>query len=169
LLVLHMLGSHGPSYFRRYPPAFEKFKPACQQDDLARCSQPEIVNAYDNVLLYTDHVLAQLIDRLQARSKEVDSMVLFVSDHGESLGEKGLYLHGLPYAIAPDVQKRVPMLMWFSPGLQGADLPDLACLRQRAQASAAHDHLFHTLLGLLDVQTRLYEPAWDLAQPCRKP
>jgi lipid A ethanolaminephosphotransferase len=81
-------------------------------------------------------------------------VVLFVSDHGESLGEKGLYLHGLPYAIAPDVQKRVPMLMWFSPGLKGADLPDLACLRQRAQAPAAHDHLFHTLLGLLDVQTR---------------
>jgi lipid A ethanolaminephosphotransferase len=169
LLVLHMLGNHGPSYFRRYPPAFEKFKPACQQDDLARCSQPEIVNAYDNALLYTDHVVAQLIDRLQARSRDVDSVVLFVSDHGESLGEKGLYLHGLPYAIAPDVQKRVPMLMWFSPGLQGADLPDLACLRQRAQAPAAHDNLFHTLLGLLDVQTRLYEPAWDLAQPCRKP
>jgi len=169
LLVLHMLGNHGPSYFRRYPPAFEKFKPACQQDDLARCSQPEIVNAYDNALLYTDHVVAQLIDGLQARSKDVDSVVLFVSDHGESLGEKGLYLHGLPYAIAPDVQKRVPMLMWFSPGLKGADLPDLACLRQRAQAPAAHDHLFHTLLGLLDVRTRLYEPAWDLAQPCRKP
>lgn len=169
LLVLHMLGNHGPSYFRRYPPAFERFKPACQQDDLARCSQSEIVNAYDNALLYTDHVLAQLIDRLQAQSKAVDSVVLYVSDHGESLGEKGLYLHGLPYAIAPDVQKRVPMLMWFSPDLKGADLPDLACLRQRAQAPAAHDHLFHTLLGLLDVQTRLYESAWDLAQPCRKP
>jgi lipid A ethanolaminephosphotransferase len=169
LLVLHMLGNHGPSYFRRYPPAYEQFKPACQQDDLARCSQPEIVNAYDNALLYTDHVLAQLLDRLKARSQQVDSVVLFVSDHGESLGEKGLYLHGLPYAIAPDVQKQVPMLMWFSPGLGGADLPDLACLRQRALAPAAHDHLFHTLLGLLDVQTRLYEPAWDLLQPCRKP
>ncbi len=169
LMVLHMLGNHGPSYFRRYPPAFEQFKPACQQDDLARCSQGEIVNAYDNALLYTDHVLAQLLDSLKARSQQVDSVVLFVSDHGESLGEKGLYLHGLPYAIAPDVQKQVPMLMWFSPGLSGADLPDLACLRQRALAPAAHDHLFHTLLGLLDVQTRLYEPAWDLLQPCRRP
>ncbi len=167
LLVLHMLGNHGPSYFRRYPPAFERFKPACQQDDLARCSQAEIVNAYDNALLYTDQVLAQLIDQLKARAQQVDSVVLFVSDHGESLGENGLYLHGLPYAIAPDVQKRVPMLMWFSPGLAGADRPDLACLRQRAAAPAAHDHLFHTLLGLLDVQTRLYEPNWDLAQPCR--
>ena len=114
-------------------------------------------------------MLAQLLDRLKAHSQQVDSVVLFVSDHGESLGEKGLYLHGLPYAIAPDVQKQVPMLMWFSPGLSGADLPDLACLRQRALAPAAHDHLFHTLLGLLDVQTRLYEPAWDLLQPCRRP
>lgn len=167
LLVLHMLGNHGPSYFRRYPPAFEQFKPACQQDDLARCSQGEIVNAYDNALLYTDHVLARLIDSLQARAQQVDSVVLYVSDHGESLGEKGLYLHGLPYAIAPDVQTQVPMFIWFSPGLRGADRPDPDCLRQRAQAPAMHDHLFHTLLGLLDVKTRIYEPNWDLLQACR--
>ncbi len=167
LLVLHMLGNHGPSYFRRYPPAFEQFMPACQQDDLARCSQGEIVNAYDNALLYTDHVLARLIDGLQAGAQQVDSVVLYVSDHGESLGEKGLYLHGLPYAIAPEVQTRVPMFIWFSPGLKGADRPDPDCLRLHAQAPAMHDHLFHTLLGLLDVQTRIYEPNWDLLQTCR--
>jgi len=166
-LVLHMLGNHGPSYFRRYPPAFARFKPACEFDDLHKCSQQEIVNAYDNVLLYTDHVLASLLAQLQAAAGTVDSAVLFVSDHGESLGENNLYLHGLPYAIAPDLQKRVPMVLWFSAGAPTSLGLDVACLQRRAKEPAAHDHLFHTLLGLVDVKTALYEPAWDLAQACR--
>jgi lipid A ethanolaminephosphotransferase len=166
--VLHMLGNHGPSYFRRYPPAFARFLPACEKDDLHLCTQDEIVNAYDNALLYTDHVLAGLIGKLRA-AQGVDSAMLFVSDHGESLGENNLYLHGLPYAIAPDVQKQVPMVMWFSEGLAGGARPllDKACLRQRATQPAAHDHLFHTVLGLVDLKTTLREPAWDLSAPCR--
>ena len=167
LLVLHQLGNHGPSYFRRYPDTFAHFQPACRSDDLRTCTPQQIVNAYDNALLYTDHLLAQLIGQLQAQADAVDSAVVYVSDHGESLGEHNLFLHGLPYAIAPDVQKQVPMLMWFSPGLAAAQGLDLACLRDRARQPAAHDHVFHTLLGLLDVQTALYEPAWDLARPCR--
>lgn len=163
LLVLHQLGNHGPSYFRRYPKAFERFTPACQQDDLRRCSQQEIVNAYDNALLYTDHVLAELVRTLGAAAGRVDSAMVYVSDHGESLGENNLYLHGLPYAIAPDVQKKVPMVMWAS---EGAGV-DTACLKRRAAQPAAHDHLFHTLLGLLDVRTSVYEPAFDLAAGCR--
>ena len=166
-LVLHQLGNHGPSYFRRYPPAFARFKPACEKDDLHLCSREEIVNAYDNALLYTDHVLASLIARLQAASATVDSAVLYVSDHGESLGENNLYLHGLPYAIAPDVQKRVPMIAWFSPGAAASIGIDTACLQKRAQAPTAHDHLFHTVLSLLDVKTSLHEGAWDLAEGCR--
>jgi lipid A ethanolaminephosphotransferase len=167
LLVLHQLGNHGPSYFRRYPPAFERFTPACQSDDLRTCSRQEIVNAYDNALLYTDHVLAMLIGQLQASAATLDSAVLYVSDHGESLGENNLYLHGLPYAIAPDVQKQVPMVMWFSDGIVRERGLDLACLRQRAAQPVAHDHVFHTLLGLLDVSTSLHDPAWDLSQACR--
>ncbi len=166
-LVLHQLGNHGPSYFRRYPTAFARFKPACEKDDLHLCSREEIVNAYDNALLYTDHVLALLITRLHAASATVDSAVLYVSDHGESLGENNLYLHGLPYAIAPDVQKRVPMMAWFSPGAAASIGIDTDCLKKRAQAPTAHDHLFHTVLSLLDVKTSLHETAWDLAQGCR--
>lgn len=167
LLVLHQLGNHGPSYFRRYPPAFARFQPACNQDDLRQCSREEIVNAYDNALLYTDHVLATLMARLQARSSQIDSAVIYVSDHGESLGENRLYLHGVPYAIAPQEQTRVPMLMWLSSGAaRGAGL-DEACLRRRATQPASHDHLFHTLLGLLDVRTSLYEAPLDLTAGCR--
>jgi lipid A ethanolaminephosphotransferase len=166
LLVLHLLGNHGPSYFRRYPAAYARWLPACEKDDLRLCSRDEIVNAYDNALLYTDHVLASLITQMQAAAGSVDSAVIYASDHGESLGENNLYLHGLPYAIAPDVQTRVPMLMWLSAGLPGDAGLDLDCLRRRATQPAAHDHLFHTLLGLLDVKTALYDPKWDLTQGC---
>lgn len=167
LSVLHQLGNHGPAYHRRYPAAYARFQPACNNDDLARCSREEIVNAYDNALLYTDHVLATLIRRLQAASDRVDSAVVYVSDHGESLGENRFYLHGLPYAIAPEVQTRVPMVMWLSEGFrQGAGL-DAGCLGRRAREPASHDHLFHTLLGLLDVHTGLYDRSWDLGDGCR--
>jgi lipid A ethanolaminephosphotransferase len=169
LLVLHQLGNHGPSYFRRYPPAFERFQPACRQDDLRRCTREQIVNAYDNALLYTDHVLASLIDTLQAHADQVDSALLYVSDHGESLGENNLFLHGIPYAIAPREQLQVPMVLWTSPGFAAAAALDLECLRRRSREPAQHDHLFHTLLGLLDVRTSLYEPDWDLARDCRPP
>ncbi|MDP2007278.1 MAG: phosphoethanolamine--lipid A transferase [Rubrivivax sp.] len=167
LLVLHTLGNHGPSYFRRYPPAYARFQPACTSDDLQLCSREQIANAYDNALLYTDHVLAALMARLQAAAADVDSVVLYVSDHGESLGENNLYLHGLPYAIAPDVQKRVPMTLWLSPGAPQALQLDTGCLGARTAQPLAHDHLFHTLLGLLDVKTGLYEAPFDLAQGCR--
>jgi lipid A ethanolaminephosphotransferase len=169
LLVLHMLGNHGPSYWRRYPPAFERFTPVCRYDDLGRCTREEIVNAYDNALLYTDHVLATLIGTLSAHAGQVDTAMLFVSDHGESLGEKNLFLHGVPYPIAPREQTQVPMVMWWSPGFgKGAPL-DAECLRARARQPAAHDHLFHSLLALLDVKTSLYEPTLDLTHDCRAP
>ena len=168
-LFLHQLGNHGPSYFRRHPPAFAQFQPACQKDDLRLCSREEIVNAYDNALLYTDHLLATLIQRLKAQADKVDSVVLYVSDHGESLGENGVFLHGLPYAIAPDVQKRVPMVMWFSPGYGPSRGLDVQCLAQRASQPTTHDHLFHTVLGLVDVRTTVHEKTWDLSAECVKP
>jgi lipid A ethanolaminephosphotransferase len=167
VVVLHQLGSHGPSYFRRYPPAFRRFEPACESDDLRRCTQAEIVNAYDNSILYTDHVLGRVIDWLQGQQQRYDTAMLYVSDHGESLGEGGLYLHGVPWSIAPAVQTKVPMVAWFSPGWTAATGLDLGCLRRRAAQPASHDHLFHSVLGALDVRTRAYEPDWDLLRPCR--
>jgi len=167
LLVLHMLGNHGPSYFRRYPAAFERFVPTCRQDDLGQCSSTEIVNAYDNAILYTDHVLATLLTTLQAHAASVDSAMLYVSDHGESLGEKGLFLHGVPYAIAPREQTQVPMILWWSEGFGAGAKLDIACMQKRSTEPAAHDHLFHTALGLLDVKTALYEAPLDLTRGCR--
>jgi lipid A ethanolaminephosphotransferase len=167
VLVLHMLGNHGPSYFRRYPSAFARFQPACESDDLRACSQQEIVNAYDNAILYSDHVLATLIRRLQAHADRVDSAMVFVSDHGESLGEHNLYLHGIPYPIAPAEQTRVPMVLWTSTGFARTASLDAACLRQRAAQPASHDNLFHTVIGLMDVRTAAYEQSLDLTAECR--
>ncbi len=172
LLVLHQLGNHGPSYFRRYPPAFAKFLPDCRDDDLRRCSVEQIVNAYDNALLYTDHVLASAIAKLGAHADRVDSALVYVSDHGESLGERGLFLHGVPYLIAPQVQSRVPMTIWFSSGFARSAGLSPSCLRASLDASArralAHDNLFHTMLGLFDVRTELHESSLDLTGECRQ-
>ncbi|MGH8062374.1 MAG: phosphoethanolamine transferase, partial [Pseudoxanthomonas sp.] len=131
VVVLHQLGNHGPNYFERYPPAFKRFTPTCDNPELGQCQREHIVNAYDNALLYTDHVLAETIGFLREQT-EYDTALIYVSDHGESLGEKGLFLHGVPYAIAPEEQTHVPMVMWFSPGFASDSGLDLACLRLEA-------------------------------------
>jgi lipid A ethanolaminephosphotransferase len=167
LIVLHMKGSHGPAYFKRYPPAFEIFAPACDNIQLDRCSRQAIVNAYDNTLRYTDYVLSQAIDLLRNNAEHFDTAMLYVSDHGESLGENGLYLHGVPYALAPREQIQVPMLLWLSDGLRERLHIDAMCLRAQQQAPLSHDNLFHSILGLSNVQTAIYRPERDLFRPCR--
>ena len=165
VIVLHQLGNHGPAYSQRYPDAYRRFTPTCDDSDLGKCSREQIVNSYDNALLYTDHFLAQAIQRLQAQDTH-DAALVYVSDHGESLGEKGVYLHGLPYAIAPREQTEVPMLMWLSPGFAAASAIDDACLRTRSAQPASQDNLFHSMLGLMQVQTSVYDPAFDLLAAC---
>jgi lipid A ethanolaminephosphotransferase len=166
VLVMHTMGSHGPAYYRRSSPQTAVFKPVCATERIEICSDAEIVNAYDNSIVYTDYVLAGLIDRL-ASSRDLDSVLMYVSDHGESLGENGLYLHGQPFLIAPAVQKHVPMLLWFSPGALPRLRIDAGCVRARLGAATSHDNLSHTLLGLADVATSARRPELDSLQPCR--
>jgi lipid A ethanolaminephosphotransferase len=166
VLVLHPLGNHGPSYFRRYPPAFARFQPTCTSDDLGDCSGEAITNSYDNAVLYTDHLLASMIAILRAQ-QDRDVALLYVSDHGESLGERGLWLHGVPWTIAPAEQTRVPMLLWLSAGLRESAALDVDCLRRQAALPHSHDHLFHSVLGLMGVETAVREPAYDLFAGCR--
>jgi len=166
IVVLHMLGNHGPAYYQRYPPAFRRFTPTCDTEQLGDCSRQQIVNSYDNAVLYTDHVVASAIDLLR-NQPGYDSALVYVSDHGESLGEDGLFLHGVPRAIAPSQQTHVPMVMWFSPGFAGQQGLDLACVRDAADASASHDNLFPTILGMFEVQTAIYDPKLDLLRRCK--
>lgn len=167
LIVLHQMGNHGPAYFKRYTPPFAAYQPACAVADLAKCDQQAIVNAYDNAIRYTDHVLASAVDYLKSL-KTHDPAMLYVSDHGESLGENGLFLHGIPYAIAPEGQTKVPMVMWLSPAWRQGFGVDADCVGRRAAEPASHDHLFHTLIGMLDVSTTVYEKDMDLLAACRQ-
>ena len=159
LVVLHMIGSHGPSYFRRYPAQFRRFQPECALDAVQRCDRASIVNAYDNTVLYGDHVLAQAISLLARHADHLEPAFLYLSDHGESLGEEGLYLHGLPYVLAPDQQKRVPFVVW-------APTLDHGCLEARRSKALSHDNLFDTVLGLFGVVTTDYHVQTDALHGC---
>jgi len=166
IIVLHPLGNHGPSYSRRYPAAFRRFVPTCEKADLSACSMEEIGNSYDNAIGYTDHLLAELIGMLD-RQSTYDAALLYVSDHGESLGERGLYLHGLPYSLAPSEQLKVPMALWTSDALTSSMVVDQACLRQESRQSLTHDNVFHSVMGLFDVSSVVYAPELDLLARCR--
>lgn len=167
LVVLHQKGSHGPEYFRRYPPTMEVFKPVCKVNKLQDCSDEEINNAFDNTIHYTDYFLNSTIEWLKQQSDSYNTALLYVSDHGESLGEKNLYLHGMPYLIAPKEQKHVPMFFWFSPGFELDNKINRNCLQGKTAQEYSHDNLFHTLLGALNISTSLYKPELDILQTCR--
>ena len=166
VVVLHQMGSHGPAYFKRSPAAYKKFLPECATNALQECPREQVVNAYDNTLLYTDQFLVSTIDWLKTQEPRAATAMVYVADHGESLGENNLYLHGLPYAIAPDVQKRVPWITWVSPAFAERTGLTTACLRQQTDSRVTHDHYFHSVLGLLDVQTSLYQRPLDLYATC---
>lgn len=165
VIVLHPLGNHGPSYFRRYPQRFRRYVPDCRTPELGRCSREAIVNAYDNAILYTDDILSRVI-RILDEDDSRDTAMIYVSDHGESLGEAGLYLHGVPYAIAPDTQLKVPMVMWLSAGFASTRGIDMACMAERSANPASHDNLFHSVLGLMQISTKAYDRRRDLFAPC---
>lgn len=166
VIVLHQKGNHGPAYYKRYPAAFQRWTPVCETSSLQRCEQQTIVNAYDNAIAYTDYVLARVIAELRADGRANGGMI-YLSDHGESLGENGLYLHSTPYWLAPQTQTHVPAVMWFSDALRQDKKLNLACLKQRAQQEASQDNLFDSVLGILDVGTKDYNKGRDLFAACR--
>ena len=168
VLVLHQMGSHGPAYSKRTPVARKPFLPECTSNTLSACAPEQLVNAYDNTIAYTDHFLDQSLQWLQRQSTEgrFDTGMIYVSDHGESLGENGLYLHGVPYAFAPEQQTHMPMVGWLSPALQQRSGVSTDCLRQQAAAQLSHDNLFHTVLGLMDVSTQARDNALNVVAPC---
>jgi lipid A ethanolaminephosphotransferase len=158
-VVLHQHGSHGPDYFNRYPPDGEQFSPVCASVQLQDCTYETIVNAYDNSVLYTDRLLASVIDTLRAVPNAAAAM-LYVSDHGESLGEYGLYLHGTPYTLAPDVQKDIPYIVWMSDAFRRRKT--LAADQALAQAKHAQMTVFHSVMGAFDMRSPVYNPQLDI-------
>ena len=166
VVVLHQMGGHGPAYNRRSPAKHKKFSPECTSSALQECSPESITNAYDNTIAYTDFFLDSVIQWLQNQSGQWDTAMQYVADHGESLGENNIYLHGLPYSVAPDVQKHVPWITWLSPAYAQHNGIAMPCLQRTAGAPISHDNFFHSVLGLLGVQTAVYRPALDLYRTC---
>ena len=166
VIVLHTMGSHGPSYYQRYPDEFKKFTPTCDTADIQNCPRDAIVNTYDNTILYIDYIVSSVID-IAKKFPNLEIGVMYVSDHGESLGENNVYLHALPYAIAPPEQTHVPFLLWMSETMKKDDHIDYACLRNKVDEAFSHDNIFHSLLSLLEVKSSLYKPEKDIFQSCR--
>lgn len=168
LIAMHTIGSHGPTYWQRYPDDMERFTPACRQSDIENCSDEAITNVYDNTLAYTDFVLANTIDELKKYTQDYDVALMYISDHGESLGENGLYLHGTPYSFAPNEQTKVPWFLWLGEGYAQSNDIDVSCLKNKAnKESLSHDNLFHSLLGLFGVNTQVKNPSLDIFASCK--
>jgi lipid A ethanolaminephosphotransferase len=168
LIVLHQMGNHGPAYYKRYPKEFEKFTPICKTNQLEQCTQEEVSNAYDNAVLYSDYFLSKTINFLKPYSKDYETAMVYISDHGESLGENGLYLHGMPYFMAPDEQKHVASFMWFGEGDIKDDI-DVEKLKSYSNRRFSQDNLFHTLLSFFEVETEVYKKEMDILHDAKKP
>ena len=166
LIILHMIGSHGPTYYRRYPKKLAVFQPDCPRSDIQNCTQEQLINTYDNTIAYTDYVLAKIITLLKEQPKNVQANMLYISDHGESLGENGAYLHGFPYAFAPKEQTEVPMLFWST---ENDTSINKQCLKDKAEKGIfSHDNIFSTLLDLVNVKTSAYQQSDDILASCKK-
>ncbi len=167
LVVLHAMGNHGPAYYKRYPKSFEKFTPACHTNQLENCTNEEINNAYDNAILYTDYFLSKTINLLKHNDNKFETAMLYISDHGESLGENNVYLHGLPYILAPETQKNVAAVLWLGRRFYEDGL-DINAIKKNANSALSHDHLFHTVLGLMELETAVYDQDMDILSKYRK-
>ena len=169
IIFLHIMGSHGPTYFKRVPDRYKHFKPECDRSDIQNCTDEEIVNSYDDTILFTDYMMAQTINILKQHSDVLNTSMLYVSDHGESLGENGLYLHGMPYSVAPETQNHVPLILWMDNGTLQSENIDMKCLKEKAKkGDFSHDNLSHTLLGLMNVSTKVHDPNLDILEGCRQ-
>jgi len=162
-IVLHQKGSHGPAYYKRYPKKYEKYKPVCKSNQLQECKREEVINGYDNTIVYTDHFLSEVIKFLKNNEKNYRVAMYYMADHGESLGENGIYLHGLPFFIAPDVQKHPASVAWFGKNFD----VNISCVEKISKNAYTQDNLFSTLLGLMDIKTKVYNPKMDIFYKCK--
>jgi len=168
VIFLHQIGSHGPAYFRRSPDSYKILQPVCESIDFVNCERSEIRNAYNNTILYTKTVIGKAIEQLKEINNQYATLLIYVSDHGESTGEKGLYLHGTPYYIAPDEQTHIPAMFWMNEHYINDRGIDKSCLSAKLENRFSHDNFSHTLIGILDIKTSHYKKALDILASCRR-
>lgn len=168
VLVIHLMGSHGPAYYQRYPQEYRKFTPTCDTNQIQDCTHQALINTYDNTVLYTDSVVSKTIEALKAREATMNTALIYLSDHGESLGENGLYLHGTPYMLAPEQQTHIPFMFWLSPDYVKNYRVNASCLQnQAAKTAVSQDNLYSTVLGMMNVKSTVYQPEMDILTACR--
>ncbi|MCU4609208.1 phosphoethanolamine transferase [Acinetobacter ursingii] len=166
LIVLHQRGSHGPAYYNRTTPEFSPFQPTCKTSAIQTCDRQMLINSYDNTIVYTDHILSKMIQSLD-KNKYYQTALWYLSDHGESTGENGIYLHGTVYALAPSQQTHIPMLMWFSNDWKSAQNTQVECLKSQKNHNLSQDNLFPTLLSLLDIKTSVMDSKFNMLDQCQ--
>lgn len=167
-LILHQRGSHGPDYYNMYPKSFEKYKPVCKTNILPKCKKQKLINAFDNTIEYTSYFLAQTISKLEAMSDEYNILMIYSSDHGESLGENKVYLHSAIYKNAPIEQIHIPFFIWMPKSTQNEFGYDMNCLQKIAKKRFSHDNIFHTILGFSGAKTNAYNAGSDILAKCKK-
>lgn len=151
-IVLHTSTSHGPNYNKRYPAEFEKFTPVCTTVEMSKADHGELMNSYDNSILYTDWLIHSVIETLRRLPQDWKSGLIYVSDHGESLGENNLYMHGVPMAMAPREQVEIPFIAWTSDGPDAiGDFDELG-----------QYHVFHSVMGFFGAESEVYKPEMDI-------
>ena len=152
LIILHTSTSHGPKYADKCPKEFHVYQPV-----------DNLVNAYDNTIRYTDFLLDGLINTLRGLTDWHTAMI-FISDHGESLGENNMFMHGLPMKLAPKEQYEIPFLVWtsdnfrrYKPTAQSQEAPagELPALLEQ-------HYIFHSVLDLLSIQSPAYNEKFDI-------
>ena len=163
LIILHTSTSHGPKYADKYPKQFEVYKPVAKNIEEGEKNIGMLINAYDNTIRYTDFLLNSLINTLR-EMKDWHSAMIFISDHGESLGENKMFMHGLPMKLAPKVQYEIPFLVWTSDGFRtykqtssSQDAPE-----GELPAVLEQHYVFHSVLNLLSIQSPAYNKDYDI-------
>ena len=151
LIVLHTNTSHGPTYFQKYPVTFEVFKPVCTTVEMSKSNREELINAYDNTILYTDYLIYSVIEKLRSQ-EDIRICVLYISDHGESLGENNLYMHGVPMMMAPAEQIEIPFIVWTSD----------STLNFKSHGEIGQYHVFHSVLDFLGIESPVYDEEYSI-------
>jgi lipid A ethanolaminephosphotransferase len=144
LIIIHTGTSHGPTYNKKYPAEFEVFTPVCNTVEMSKADPVELMNAYDNTIVYTDYLVHQAIEALRSVPQR-RGCVMFVSDHGESLGENNLYMHGVPMSMAPKEQIEIPFIVWTT---DNSAIKDLEKVGQY--------HVFHSILDFLGIESPVF-------------
>ncbi len=165
LIVLHGRGSHGPLYYKRYPKEFEVYKPACN-NELDKCSVEEIINAYDNSIYYTSYILKEIINRLTKLDDKYNTMLIFMSDHGQSLGENGVFMHSAPFDTAPIDQKNPAFFIWLNDDFANTFNIDKQCLISKINSNLSQDNIFHSMLGIFKIHSKYYNKNLDIFSDC---